>query len=67
MLKLLFGIITSSTEQPFNIAPKVITAANKLKIDSTFFIPQIYETYRAFAQNGGIALWFGLMKNDDWG
>ena len=38
--------------------PKVITAANKLKIDSTFFIPQIYETYRAFAQNGGIAVIF---------
>jgi hypothetical protein len=41
----LLGVITSSSEHPFNDVPKIMATTVKLKIDNTFFILQIYETY----------------------
>jgi len=41
----------------------IIATTVRLKIGSNFFILQIYETYRAFAQNGGVALWFGVSES----
>ena len=54
-----------SPEHPFNDIPKIMITADKLMIDNTFFILQIYETYRAFAQNGGVALWFEVLSEFD--
>jgi hypothetical protein len=45
-----------SPKHPFNDVPKIMITADKLMIDNIFFILQIYETYQAFAENGGITL-----------
>ena len=59
MIALVFSLGISSSH-PFNDVPKIMATTVKLMIDNTFFIPQIYETCRTFAQNGGITLWFDV-------